>query len=86
LTAWVSVALAHILKYSSGKSYDTPPSAIIGHSAFRMRGLIAWACSAIIGLCILRFLANGAIWSTPACFVIAWVVYHMPPGVSAPAA
>jgi purine-cytosine permease-like protein len=82
LTAWVGVALSHVVKYH--RDWDgAARSGVARPPVLHARGLLAWASSAIAGFCILEFGGRAAMLSTPASFVIAWFAYRSPPGVRA---
>jgi purine-cytosine permease-like protein len=77
LTAWVGVALAHIVAdnraMAAGAATGTAAKQV---PLFNSRGLVAWACSAIVGLVMLQVGGNSATLSVPASLAVAWFAYR----------
>lgn len=85
VTAWVGVALSHILL---SRRQTAPMQELQPQSAHRLnpRGLGAWFGGALVGIAMMLAGAVAAAWSPPATFIVSAVLYALLPAHATTAA
>jgi membrane protein implicated in regulation of membrane protease activity len=78
VSAWVGVALAHVLRVPSGATAaEASPEALARLPAVDAVGMIAWLCGAASSLALMQTSGFSMTLATPAALVISAMAYAL---------
>ena len=78
VSAWVGVALAHVLRVRSGATAaEASPEALARLPAVDVVGMIAWLCGAASSLALMQTSGFAVTLATPAALVISAAAYAL---------